>query len=133
MPNPESRFTSNLRKDMSKIHPAVYTLKVMTYGNNGVPDMYASAYPRDIWVELKWITLPKREDTRITPNLSSLQLNWLLHRELEDRNVCVIIGSKEGCCIMHTSTIHWSEEVVRTDFHYTRKEVAQWLINQIYD
>ena len=130
MGNPESNFTRNLNKDIRKINPDIYTLKIMTYGNSGVPDCWASGNISDIWYENKWITLPKRDTTPIVPNLSALQLDWLAKRQDQGIEVAVIVGSKEGCCIM-VDHRRWEMPHFRTDFILTRKDVAQWIVNWI--
>lgn len=62
----------------------------------GIPDCWYSGPAGDLWIEYKFVVLPKRDDTLIIPNLSALQIDWLSSRSKEGRKVGVIIGSKDG-------------------------------------
>lgn len=64
--------------------------------NGGIADVYYSGNAADLWVEFKFIVIPKRPDTAITIELSELQKNWLRSRHAEGRSVGVIVGCKEG-------------------------------------
>jgi hypothetical protein len=115
---------------MKKLHPDVYKLKIMLAFNNGVPDCWFSGNNDDLWAEMKWMNkLPKRETTQIKPDLSPLQRKWLDDRCTEGRNVCVILGSPEGCYIF--TNYEWNETITRNDVGSTRKQVIQWIENQV--
>lgn len=62
----------------------------------GIPDCWYSGSAGDLWIEYKFVVLPKRDSTLIVPGLSALQVDWLTSRHKEGRSVGVIIGSKEG-------------------------------------
>lgn len=62
----------------------------------GVPDVWYSGPGSDLWVEYKFIVIPKRPDTLIKIELSELQKTWLKDRENEGRSVGVIVGCAEG-------------------------------------
>lgn len=70
--------------------------------NGGIADVWYSGSKNDLWVEYKFIALPKRDDTVIdliggkNPALSHLQQQWLKARHTEGRSVGVIVGSKDG-------------------------------------
>ena len=64
--------------------------------NAGIPDVWYSGLERDLWVEYKFIALPKRNDTIITIGLSALQVIWITKRREEGRNVGIIVGCAAG-------------------------------------
>lgn len=70
--------------------------------NGGVADSWYSGRRADLWIEWKWVDLPKRDDTLIDitagkkPSLSALQKDWITERRAEGRNVWVVIGSDAG-------------------------------------
>lgn len=69
--------------------------------NGGIADVWYSGV-RDLWIEYKFIAVPKRLTTMIdlvsgnNPEISSLQQQWLRSRHGEGRSVGVIVGSKNG-------------------------------------
>ena len=72
--------------------------------NSGQADVWYSG-KKDLWIEYKFIAVPKRPNTVIDlinkpPKgdsvISTLQQQWLHDRHSEGRNVGVIVGSKEG-------------------------------------
>lgn len=64
--------------------------------NGGIADCWYSGPAGDLWIEYKFVVLPKRDNTLIVPDLSALQVDWLSSRSKEGRRVGVIIGCKEG-------------------------------------
>lgn len=64
--------------------------------NGGIPDVWYSGNRSDLWIEYKFVTLPKRDTTLIVPGLSDLQQNWIESRFNEGRNVGVVVGCKSG-------------------------------------
>ena len=70
--------------------------------NAGGADLWYSGRRCDLWVEYKWVDLPKRDDTIISivdgkkPSLSVLQQHWIRNRIVEGRRVWVVIGCKTG-------------------------------------
>jgi hypothetical protein len=84
---------------------ATYKMKNHNQYNGGIADCWYSgkgAGSRDLWIEWKFITVPKRDHTVIDlmggkkPMISALQQDWLRERLAEGRNVWVGIGSKDG-------------------------------------
>ena len=123
--SPESTFTQYL---LRKLPDDVYSLKVMIPTSSGVPDTYISGYRSDLWAEMKWVKIPKRDTTEITPDVSALQERWLKGRYNEGRNVCVIVGSPIGCCVLQDK--HMFNTIVKSQLTMDKKDVVQWLINQ---
>lgn len=98
MATPENTFISAVHRHL----PAgLYRMKNHNQYNGGIADVWYSG-KKDLWVEYKFIALPKRDETLIdlvggkTPTLSPLQQNWLKSRHAEGRNVGVMVGTKEG-------------------------------------
>ena len=123
----ESGHTQAINKKVKAA--GVYTLKIQTMMNNGVPDCWYSGNLDDLWVEFKYISdkvLPKKEGTLIQPTLSDLQYNWLIERGNEGRNVAVAIGSSIGWAIYPI----WDRPIHKTELNMTRNEVAEWIIKQ---
>lgn len=96
---PENTFISSVHNHLP---PTLYRMKNHNVYNAGVADVWYSGSAQDYWVEYKFITLPKRDETVVDlcggkdPLLSPLQQEWLKSRCHEGRNVAVVVGCKEG-------------------------------------
>ena len=96
---PESTFISSVHRRLPKNFHAE---KMANPYRGGTPDCYYSGKLADLWVEYKFIVVPKRPDTVIdlitgkNPAISYLQQEWLRSRHAEGRSVGVIVGSKDG-------------------------------------
>lgn len=128
---PENTFIAAVHKHLPH---ALYRMKNHNQYNGGIADVWYSG-ACDLWVEYKFITVPKRPDTVIdlttgkNPPLSNLQQDWLRGRHHEGRNVGVIVGSKDGgvwfpglawdCAY----SAHWFRTQLRS-----RKELADIII-----
>ena len=95
---PENTFIGSVHKHL----PAgIYHMKNHNQYVGGIADVWYSGV-RDLWVEYKFIVVPKRPDTVIdlitgkNPAISYLQQEWLRSRHEEGRSVGVIVGSKDG-------------------------------------
>lgn len=100
--------------------------------NSGIPDVWYSGRKADLWVEYKFIVLPKKNSTLIIPALSELQLNWLTERDTEGRHVGVIVGCKQGG-VWFLPT-EWSSPCSTGDFIQkilTRTEIADQIKNAV--
>lgn len=98
MAGPENTFIASVHRHLPK---ELYILKNHNQYNGGIADVWYSG-KRDLWVEYKFIVVPKRDDTLVdlvggkNPPISYLQQDWLGKRHDEGRNVGVIVGSKDG-------------------------------------
>lgn len=90
---PENTFIASIHRLLSA---EVYRQKNHNPYNSGIPDCWYSGDGGDLWVEYKFIELPKRKTTIVPIALSDLQKTWLAHRHAEGRNVGVIVGCKHG-------------------------------------
>ena len=104
----------------------LYSVKNHNEYASGMADVWYSA-AKDLWVEYKFIVLPKRADTLIdliggkNPSLSHLQQAWLRARDAEGRNVAVVVGCKEGGVLF--SGVSW-------DSTWTTKDFTSWLVTR---
>lgn len=95
---PETTFIASVHKHLP---PTLYRVKNNNEYTAGIADVWYSGV-RDLWVEYKFIVVPKRPDTVIdlitgkNPAISYLQQEWLRSRHGEGRSVGVIVGSKDG-------------------------------------
>lgn len=93
MAKPETVFIGGVHKHL----PAtLYRIKNNNMYNSGQADCWYSGFKSDLWVEYKFIVLPKNDSTRVDLGLSTLQQQWLKARHAEGRNVAVVVGCKEG-------------------------------------
>ena len=90
---PENTFIASVHRHLPR---ELYRIKNNNVFNSGQPDCWYSGQRFDLWVEYKFVVLPKREDTTIGITLSELQKDWLTSRHSEGRQVGVIVGCKEG-------------------------------------
>lgn len=104
MSGPENTFIAAVHKHLPPMEQ-LYRMKNNNMYNGGIADCwYSSKF--DLWIEWKFIVVPKRPDTMIDlhagkkPSMSALQREWLAERAREGRNVWVGIGSKDGGFIL---------------------------------
>lgn len=96
---PENTFISSVHRHLPG---DLYRMKNHNQYNGGIADVWYSGTETDLWVEYKFLVLPKRATTVIdlisgdNPSISRLQQDWLRSRHAEGRNVGVIVGCKEG-------------------------------------
>ena len=92
---PETTFIRSVHKHLPT---SVYSMKNHNVYNGGIADCWYSGNAGDIWIEYKFIEVPKRPKTaiKVPELLSALQVDWLAHRYEEGRKVFVVVGCKEG-------------------------------------
>ncbi len=73
--------------------PSFMKWKIHDSFAGGKPDAYYCGPLNDLWVEYKFIELPKRVTTQIYPDLSELQIDWLRFLDACRRPVWVVVGS----------------------------------------
>lgn len=96
---PENRFIQSVHR----LLPArVYRMKNHNPYNSGIADCWYSGDAGDLWIEYKFLVLPKRAATVVDitagkePLLTVLQQEWLRSRHIEGRKVGVIVGTPQG-------------------------------------
>ena len=132
---PENNFISSVHKHL----PAgLYRMKNHNQYNGGIADVWYSGV-RDLWIEYKFIAVPKRPETRIdlltgkNPAISYLQQEWLRSRHGEGRSVGVIVGSKDGGIWL--PGMAWEQTYTAADFlkHLkSRKELADEILEETH-
>ena len=132
---PENNFISSVHKHL----PAgLYRMKNHNQYNGGIADVWYSGV-RDLWIEYKFIAVPKRPETRIdlltgkNPAISYLQQEWLRSRHGEGRSVGAIVGSKDGGIWL--PGVAWDQTYTAADFlkHLkSRKELADEILEETH-
>lgn len=132
---PETRFIASVHKHLPPAEE-FHREKMANPYRGGTADSWYSGTKRDLWVEWKWVELPKRYDTLIDitagkkPSLSMLQQHWIRDRRTEGRNVWVIVGSKIGGMVFVDDA--WST-AHRTDTYLAhsrrRVEIADMILD----
>jgi len=128
---PENVFRDSIHKYMTENNP--YHMKNNNGFVGGVADDWYSGNADDLWVEYKFIVLPKRGTTMIIPGLSKLQLEWCTNRYTEGRNIIIITGCKEGGVVFERPH-EWIQGVTRKTFAeqmLTRKELATYIKRRV--
>lgn len=106
---PESQFIASVHRHLPPEHE-FHREKMANPYRAGTGDSWYSGTRADLWVEWKFIVLPKRPDTMIdlvggkSPMLSVLQQEWITRRRAEGRNVWIGVGCKEGGVLLRDST-----------------------------
>ena len=132
---PETTFINAVHRHLRE---EVYRMKNHNAYTGGIADCWYSAKKSDLWVEYKYLEIPKRDDTIIDLMdikkpyaLSALQQQWLRDRYNEGRPVAVIVGSKNGGYILTNlnweiqfSALHMKRELI------DRKTIANWIANE---
>lgn len=90
---PETTFIQSIHRLLPK---KVYRMKNHNEYNGGIADCWYDGPRADLWIEYKFVVLPKRDDTLVRIELSELQMQWLRERKFNGRNVVVVVGCKEG-------------------------------------
>lgn len=95
---PENTFISAVHRHLPV---DLYRMKNHNEYAGGIADCWYSGPSADLWVEYKFVDVPKRPTTmidltNIDKYLTTLQQEWLVGRYGEGRNVGVIAGSKDG-------------------------------------
>ncbi len=111
MATPENTFIQSVHRHL----PAqLYRMKNNNQYNSGIPDVWYSGRKSELWVEFKYLAVPKRPYTLIKINLSELQKNWLRNRHAEGRQVAVVVGCTEGG--VYFDGLSWDQDYTANDF-----------------
>lgn len=103
---------------------------------SGTADDWYSGDKADLWVEYKFLILPKTEKTVIDlvstgEIISPLQRSWLRDRAIEGRNVCVIVGCKAGGVVFEKRS--WERPLTCGAFRakiQTRASLAGFIVSR---
>jgi hypothetical protein len=120
--------TSFYRRVNKHLPVEVHAEKMSNPFRGGMPDFWYSGYKADLWVEFKWSIRAPVRSARV--GLQALQKLWLNDANRKRRNVCVIIGSPQGCAILRDGA--WMYNVSREQFKYDESAVTAWIIGQVH-
>lgn len=101
--------------------------------NAGIPDVWYSGPAGDLWIEYKFVALPKRDETMVTPELSDLQKDWLRKRVGEGRKLGVIVGTKDGG--VWFPNLAWENPLKTVEFRkliMSRSDLAEVITELVY-
>jgi len=114
-----------------KLPPNLYRWKIHDTYTGGVPDAMYAGPAGTLFVEYKYVNLPKRTSTRIKTGLSALQLAWLDMMCDYKVVVAVIIGSKEGTIVLTKK--NWHKPLYRPDFCHglTVDQTSKWIVGHL--
>ena len=111
MQKPETTFYTSVHRHLD---PKLHREKMFNPYRGGTWDFWFSGKDADLWIEYKFVILPKLDSTLIYSHLSDLQKDWGTKRLQEGRNVAVIIGCKEGGVILKNED--WMRPLTRAEF-----------------
>lgn len=135
MSGPENTFRASVHKHLPV---DLYRMKNHNQFNGGIADDWYSGMRADLWVEYKFIVVPKLDATEINicggkkPDLSHLQQEWLRGRHSEGRQVGVIIGCKEGGVWL--PGVRWESSINTHYFRHkllTRVQLAEQIVRLV--
>jgi hypothetical protein len=127
MSGPETTYY----RSIVKLLPDVYSEKMSNPYSSGTPDLWFSGRNDDLWLEVKYLVLPKRGHTMVDFDLSARQQLWLRNRHAEGRSTGVLIGSPEGGLLL--LNLDWEVTFPAEDFrlHAVAKDVIASRIRHI--
>lgn len=120
---PETTFYTSVHKHLPPLSK-LYRVKMSNPYVAGIADHWYSGTKADLWIEWKFITPPKRDETVINlcggkkPIISALQQDWIEARSAEGRNVWVIVGCRDGGMVFRGCS--WR-------ILFTAKEFRRWI------
>lgn len=129
---PETTFTKSVHDKLPLGRKDPYWMKNSNTYTSGIWDVWYSGTALDMWVEYKFIVVPKLGATIIKPELSALQEKWGRERMAEGRNMAVIVGCKDGGVIFEN--LEWESEITAAAFKVriqSRAELARWIIDRV--
>lgn len=128
MAKPETSFTLGVHKHLPPLS-ALHREKMANPYRGGTADYWYSGR-RDLWIEWKFLVVPKRDSTVIDlvtkgDVISPLQRQWLNDRYSEGRNVWVVVGCKAGGAIFKDK--NWELALTTGEFNrcvVSRRDLA---------
>lgn len=112
--------------------PEVYRWKIHDTYTGGVPDAFYMGPAGCLFVEYKYVKLPKRADTIVKFNLSPLQTNWLTRAINWGQLVALIVGFDQSATII-TRPTHFKGMIK----HKLQEEaiplptIGEWITNHV--
>lgn len=133
---PETTFYRSVHQYLP---PLLHREKLSSPYTSGTADFWFSGHRSDLWIEYKFLLLPKGDDTMVDltegkdPHISVLQQRWLRQRHEEGRKVWVIVGCKEGGIIFQGTSWNRGPFPARWLRHrmLTRRECAAHILDVV--
>lgn len=122
------RETLFYRRVNKRLPAEIHSEKMTNPYRGGTADFWYSGYKADLWAEYKWFVRAPVRSARV--GLQTLQELWLNDACRKGRNVCVIIGSPQGCAILRDGA--WMHNISREEFKYSEQDVTAWIIGQVH-
>ena len=132
---PETTFYTSVHTHLPP-ESVLHREKMANPYRGGTFDHWYDGPKADLWIEWKFIEVPKRPGTIIdlvTPRgkkmespLSALQQDWGRRRYFNGRDVWVVVGCKDGGVIF-TNPLEWKAKITAGEFRdslLTRKQIA---------
>lgn len=107
------------------LSPEVYRWKIHDTYTGGVPDAFYCGPAGSLWVEYKYIKLPKRKTTMVTFGLSKLQQIWLTRVGLYGQTTLLVVGWAQSAQVFYgpnIKTTSTQDELVQNPYDF--KELA---------
>jgi hypothetical protein len=124
---PETTFYTAVHRHLPP-EKALHREKMCNPFRGGTWDFWFSGKV-DLWIEYKFVILPKRDDTMVTFGLSDLQEDWGRQRRIEGRNLAVIVGSEKGGIVLLNED--WLAPISCNLFKerlMTKPQIAAWIV-----
>lgn len=130
--NPEQSFYRSVERNLPE---DVYVEGMNNPYSRGTPDRYYESSGGILWAEYKFLKLPARTTTLITPcaGLSPLQRKWLTRAYHNGVKVVVIVGSKEGGTFL-TTPESWNMKIPQSAYKITLvppRDIAKLIVKEL--
>ena len=123
---------SFIRAIHKQLHADLYHWKIRDSYTSGIPDTFYAGPKAILFIEYKFVKLPKRSTTLIKCNLSRLQNQWLKQMDRFNVPVAVVIGTDHKHLILEKGV--WEKTFFKESFEQgiTIKEIADWIYRRTY-
>lgn len=121
----EHGFVKSVHRQLS---PDIFVWKINDTYAGGVPDAFYAGPARCLFVEYKYVKLPKRSNTLVKTTLSEQQKLWINRMHNLSHAVAVVIGSDKGCVVLQDKA--WNSPLTLASFLpacISVKDVARWI------
>lgn len=121
----EHGFVRSVHRQLS---PDIFVWKINDTYAGGVPDAFYAGPACCLFVEYKYVKLPKRSNTLVKTTLSEQQKLWINRMHSLSHAVAVVIGSDKGCVVLQDKA--WNSPLTLADFLpacISVKDVARWI------
>tara|TARA_B100000945_G_scaffold160833_1_gene129146 strand:- start:1402 stop:1839 length:438 start_codon:yes stop_codon:yes gene_type:complete len=121
----EHSFVKSVHRKLDK---SVYVWKIADRYSGGVPDAMYAGPAGILFIEYKYIKLPKRLTTFINTGLSPLQEQWITQMQQWKHPTWLVIGADKSCLILNKLTKN-----ISTAYYHENKTDTKTLAQLITD